>query len=151
MNRRRSIALLGALLLAGAAEAETRMPAMTDETEQGVEQAFAAFADAMQAGDTDTLRGLTDAGFTLTHITGFIQPGHEWLAEMREGQFVYYRIDTRDIRVTVSGTTARLVARTLTDARVYGGRNDWRLQLALDYTRRDGRWIATRAVATIWR
>lgn len=123
---------------------------MPDQTESGLEQAVSAFTDAMQVGDTDALRNLIGDAFTLTHITGYVQPGHEWLAEMRQGQFVYRRITVQDIRVTVTGDTARLVARTLTDARVYGGRIEWPLQLSLDYAWRRDRWIATRAVASIW-
>lgn len=123
---------------------------MPDQTESGLEQAFSAFTDAMQMGDTDALRNLIGDAFTLAHITGYVQPGDEWLAEMRQGQFVYRRITVQDIRVTVTGDTARLVARTLTDARVYGGRHEWPLQLSLDYAWRRDRWIATRAVASIW-
>ena len=104
----------------------------------------------MQAGDTDALRRLIGDGFTLTHITGLNQPGDEWLTEMRQGQFVYHRIDVRDLRLSMDGDKVRLIARTLTDARVYGGRNEWRLQLALDYARRSDLWIAERAVATLW-
>lgn len=115
-----------------------------------VETAFAAFAAAMQAGDNDRLRGLVGAGFTLTHITGYIQPGNEWLAQMRQGQFVYYQVDVQDLCVTVDDARAHLVARTLTDARVYGSRHEWRLQLALDYALRGNRWLAKRAVATLW-
>lgn len=115
-----------------------------------VETAFAAFAAAMQAGDTDRLRELAGAGYTLTHITGYVQSGDEWLAQMRQGQFVYYRIDVQDLGVTVDGANAHLVARTLTDARVYGSRHEWRLKLALDYVLRGDRWLAERAVASLW-
>jgi hypothetical protein len=123
---------------------------MTDRTEQSVEQAFAAFVEAMQAGEPDTLRRLIGQGFTLTHITGYVQPGDEWLTEMQQGQFVYHRITVQNISAIVNGDTARLVARTLTDARVYGSRNVWRLQLALDCARRGDLWTAERAVATLW-
>lgn len=122
----------------------------SDPASSLVESAFAAFAAAMQAGGTDRLRGVTCDGFTLTHITGYVQAGDEWLAQMRQGQFVYHRIRVDDLRVTVDGGSAHLVARTLTDARVYGSRHEWRLQLALDYALRDDRWLAKRAVATLW-
>lgn len=115
-----------------------------------IESAFATFVAAMQLGDTDRLRGLTDDRFTLTHITGYVQPGDEWLEEMAQGQFVYHQVRVRDQRVTANGARAQLIARTLTDARVYGTRNEWRLQLALDYARRGENWIAQRAVATLW-
>lgn len=123
---------------------------MKDRTKLAIRQAFADFTAAMQAGDTEALLRLTGAAFTLTHITGYVQPGEEWLAQMRQGQFVYHSIDVRDLRVMMNDESAHLIARTLTDARVYGGRNEWRLQLALDYIRLGDRWIAEHAIATLW-
>lgn len=66
------------------------------------------------------------------------------------GQFVYHRFRVDDLRTTVDGDSAHLVARTLTDACVYGARNEWRLQLALDHARRGDHWIVRRAVASLW-
>lgn len=124
---------------------------MTEAAHDAVKAAFAAFLQAIQAGDTDRLRQLVDGGFTLTHITGYVQPGQEWLTQMRQGQFVYHRITVSALGVNVAGDAATAEARTLTDARVYGSRNEWPLHLALDYALRDGRWIAGRAVASLWR
>lgn len=123
---------------------------MADTQENEVRNAFAAFCDAMQAGDADTIRALIGEDFSLTHTTGYRQPGEEWLADMDQGQFVYYRIDIRDLRVSATDDTAQLTARTMTDTRVYGGRNDWRLQLDLTYARRGDDWIAQDAVASVW-
>lgn len=122
----------------------------SDPASSPIEAAFAAFAAAMQEGDTDQLRRLTCDGFTLAHITGYVQPGDDWLAEMRQGQFLYHRIDVQDLRVTVDGASAHLVARTLTDARVYDSRHEWRLQLELDYARQGNLRRAEGAVATLW-
>ena len=113
-------------------------------------EAFTTFAAAMQAGDIDALSKLVADGFSLTHITGYVQPGHEWVAQMRQGKFVYYRINIRDLNIQIDRGHAHLVAQTFTDARVYGNRNEWRLQLALEYARLEDRWIAKRAVATLW-
>lgn len=124
---------------------------MTEAASAAVKAAFAAFLQAMQAGDTERLRDLVSGGFTLTHITGFLQPGQEWMAEMRRGQFVYHRITVNALGVNLARDAATVEARTLTDARVYASRNEWQLHLALDYALRDGRWIAGRAVASLWR
>jgi hypothetical protein len=122
---------------------------MTQRWNDEVRQAFSAFIRAMKDGDTAALQALTSTRFTLTHMTGYVQPLDEWLAEIDTGKFVYYSIETRGI--TVSETGDQLVAQTLTDARVYGGRNTWKLQLAMVYARHEGRWIADRAVASIWK
>jgi len=72
------------------------------------------------------------------------------MAETQQSRLVYHRISFQDISVNGSSDTVCLVARTLTDARVFGSRNVWRLQLAMDYVRRDGLWITECAVATLW-
>lgn len=90
---------------------------------------FRAQLDAMVAGDTDALGALLGNGFTLTHITGYVQPKEEWLAEMHAGRFDYHRVDEKAVAVEFDGDTAVLSARIVTDATVYGGRANWRLIL----------------------
>jgi hypothetical protein len=104
----------------------------------------------MVEGDTQSLDDLLDDGFTLTHMTGYVQPKAAWLAEMRAGQFVYHSIDEVDTTLGLDGGTAHLTVRAMTDATVYGGRADWRLLLTTDYARRGNTWIPMRTVATTW-
>jgi hypothetical protein len=105
---------------------------------------------AMVDGDTEVLGELLTEDFSLTHMTGYFQPKQEWLAQMRAGQFVYHDAQERDVSLHVDGDTARLVGRIATDATVYRARAKWPLQLAMDYTRADGRWLASRSEATTW-
>jgi hypothetical protein len=86
----------------------------------------------------------------LTHITGYRQPKAEWLAEIRQGRFVYHNIAQRSTSISVNSESARVVVRTLTDATVYGSRSDWLLQLDILYAWRNGTWAARSAVATLW-
>ncbi|MEU2778047.1 nuclear transport factor 2 family protein [Streptomyces sp. NPDC007162] len=105
----------------------------------------------MVEGDTTTLDGLLAEDFILTHMTGYVQPKAEWLAQMRQGRFVYHSIEEKDTAFGVDDDgTARLTARTLTDATVYGTRANWRLHLATDYVRHDDVRVAQRTVATSW-
>jgi hypothetical protein len=104
----------------------------------------------MTDGDTAALDAALDDGFTLTHMTGYVQPKAEWLAEMRAGQFVYHDAKERSTTVEVDGESARLVGRIITDATVYGTRASWRLQLTMEYARRNDTWAALRSVATTW-
>lgn len=123
-------------------------PSQTDR--EAILQAHHAYLDAMVEEDTPSLDDLLDAGFTLTHMTGYVQPKAEWLAEMKAGQFVYHSIDEVDTALDLDGSTARLTVRTMTDAKVYGSRADWRLLLTTDYGRRGDTWIPLRTVATTW-
>jgi hypothetical protein len=115
-----------------------------------VVEAYRAHLRAMVEGDTDSLDELLDGDFTLSHMTGYVQPKGEWLAQIHDGQFDYHDVEEKDVTVEVEGSTAHLVGRTVTDATVYGTRAPWRLQLALDYARTDGEWIALRSVGSSW-
>ncbi|QEW19439.1 2,5-diketo-D-gluconic acid reductase A [Marinibacterium anthonyi] len=48
------------------------------------------------------------------------------------------------------GDRTRLVARIITDAGVYHRRAKWPLPLSPDHARQGDRWLALRAVATLW-
>ena len=110
--------------------------------------AFRAQLRALTDGDTDALDDLLADGSTLTHMTSYVQPKQEWLAQMREGRFDYHSIV--DLDVEVDGDTARLVGRTVTDATVYGTRADWRLQLTVDYAYENDAWIVVGSAASTW-
>jgi hypothetical protein len=130
--------------------AQTEEATLQMNTAQGVDRAFKALLQAMMAGDTKALARLLEEEFTLTHITGYRQAGEEWLMQMRQGSFIYHDIAKHSTEVSLDGERAQVVGRTRTDATIYGSRADWRLQLALEYESRGGKWIATRAVATTW-
>lgn len=110
--------------------------------------------DAMTAGDTKQLDPLLAEDFTLTHITGYIQPKGEWLEEVRAGKFDYHHIEVRQINVEpVAGgaePTVILASRVVADATVYGTRAYWRLLLTQTYSPTPTGWIATASVATTW-
>ncbi|MFJ3334368.1 nuclear transport factor 2 family protein [Streptomyces sp. NPDC086766] len=113
--------------------------------------AYRAYFQAMTNGDTEALDVLLDDAFTLTHMTGYVQPKTEWLTQMRAGQFVHHSIEEKGSDVHTGGASAvRLVGRTLTDATVYGTRTEWRLRLAVHFARHDDTWTALRTVATTW-
>ena len=105
---------------------------------------------AMQQGDITTLSELLHPDFTLTHITGYIQPKDEWLSQMQSGQFIYHHIDEKSISVDFHGDETRLVGRIVADATVYGSRAKWQLQFTQHLSRRKDTWIIHDGVATTW-
>lgn len=58
----------------------------------------------MSRGDTETLARVLSDGFTLTHMTGYVQPKTEWLSQMREARFVYHSIDEKHMTLNVRAT-----------------------------------------------
>ena len=124
---------------------------MTEEQDRAeILRNYRAQLQAMVDGDTAALGGLLTENFSLTHMTGYFQPKQEWLAEMRAGQFQYHDTQEKDTSIALEDSTARLVGRIVTDATVYGARAKWRLQLAMEFTRRNGTWLASRSEATTW-
>ena len=122
------------------------------ETDTGpVEAAFRSVYQAMLAADTAALGALLDAGFTLTHITGVVQPRGDWLADIDARRMVYHSAQEVSLSTSRSGETATLVARHAVDATIYGGRGRWNLQLAADLVRRNRGWVVTKMVAQTFR
>lgn len=66
-----------------------------------IHQHLKRYYAAMIAGDIDALVIMLDDHFTLTHITGYIQPKTEWLTQMQEGQFIYYQIKGQSSAITI--------------------------------------------------
>lgn len=121
-------------------------------SEQEVKKAFSTQLAAMVTGDVDALELMLDKTFFLTHITGYRQPKQEWLGQMRQGQFIYHRMEEISVTVEMNGARARLVADTQTDSTVSGWRRagGWRLRLAQNYEWRDSRWVAQDCVTSLW-
>ncbi|MFF4352584.1 nuclear transport factor 2 family protein [Streptomyces sp. NPDC001530] len=113
-------------------------------------EARRAYPHAMDEGDTEALDDMLDDGFTLTHMTGYVQPKAEWPAQMRESRFVYHSIDEKNTTLDIESDTAHLAIRTVTDATVYGTRANWLLGLPTDYARKGDTWGTVRPAATPW-
>ncbi len=66
-------------------------------TEEALIDAYARHKAAMLAADTSELSTLLRDDFTLTHMTGYVQPKSEWLNHIATGQMTHH--DARDIEV----------------------------------------------------
>ena len=130
----------------GAASSAAMKEPETDTA--AIEAAFRDLYLAMLAADTSALGSMLGAGFTLTHITGVVQPRRDWLADIDTRRMVYNSAQELSLSTRRSGDTAVLIARHRVDATIYGGRGRWTLQLAADLVRRDDRWVIEKMVAT---
>jgi hypothetical protein len=109
--------------------------------------------DAMVAADADALGDLLSGNFVLTHMTGYRQPRAEWLADVRSGEMTYHSI--QDIAITVdvhdgAAGKAVLVARTRTNATIWGSHGTWPLQLEIHFNCDGGQWLAAYTIASTW-
>lgn len=98
--------------------------------------------------DTKAMNKIVDSDFTLTHITGYVQPKKEWFNEIETESMKYYSYNELKISVKVSGSKATFIGQNLLDARIWGSRNTWRLQQTMQLEKRNGKWIILNSVAT---
>lgn len=113
--------------------------------------AHRALCAAMVSGGPTRLDPLLADGYTLTHMTGYVQPKTEWLGEVGAATMAYHSIRDADVVVEVHPESATVDARTHTDATIWGSRNNWRLRLRTDFAPGDdGEVVALRTVASTW-
>jgi hypothetical protein len=98
--------------------------------------------------NTVEMEKILDANFTLTHITGFVQPKDKWFAEIKSEQMKYYSYEEVKTTVKIEGDKATFIGQNLLDARIWGTRNNWRLQQTMYLEKRSGKWIVMKSVAT---
>jgi hypothetical protein len=98
--------------------------------------------------NTKELNKILDKNFTLTHITGYVQPKGEWFAEIESERMKYYSYREVKTVVEIDGDNATFVGQNILDARIWGSRNNWRLQQTMQLKKRNGKWIILKSVAT---
>lgn len=97
--------------------------------------------------NTVAMDKILDAHFTLTHIAGFVQPKDEWYAEIKSERMKYYSYKEVKTSVKIDGYKATFVGQNILDARIWGSRNNWRLQQTMELEKRGGKWIILKSVA----
>lgn len=98
--------------------------------------------------NTEAIDKIVDTHFTLTHITGYVQSKAEWFSEIESERMKYYSYKEIKTTVKIDGDKARFVGRNLLDARIWGTRNNWRLQQTMELEKRSGKWIILKSIAT---
>ncbi|KRE66425.1 MULTISPECIES: nuclear transport factor 2 family protein [Micrococcaceae] len=121
-----------------------------DVTAAEVRELHDVLCEAMVSRDVAQLDGILAEDYTLTHMTGYVQPRAEWLAAIQSGEMQYHRMETVEARFGAEGKAPQLNARTLTDATIWGSRGNWRLRLRSWFEPRGNGWVITHTVASTW-
>ncbi|WP_285655555.1 nuclear transport factor 2 family protein [Allomuricauda sp. NBRC 101325] len=101
----------------------------------------------MIARDIEGMNAIVDKDFTLTHITGYVQPKKEWFKEVETESMKYYAAKVVKNVIEVEGNKAQFIGQNILDARIWGTRNHWRLQQTMQLEKRNGTWIILNSVA----
>ncbi len=123
------------------------MEASLTAEQQEVVKATSVLTERMIAKDIRGLQTLLDTNFTLTHITGYVQPRGEWLREIETEGMKYYGAEVVSQEVHLHGNRATFVGRSLLDACIWGSRHVWPLQQTMQLEKRNGQWIILNSVA----
>lgn len=124
---------------------EQKQNKTTDETE--ILALTRRFTELMIAGNVAELEKIVDKNFTLTHITGYVQPKSEWFKEIQSESMKYYSAKEVDFSLKINGNKAEFVQKNILDARIWGSRNSWRLQQTMFLEKVDNQWVIVKSVA----
>jgi hypothetical protein len=102
----------------------------------------------MVARDTASMNNILDEHYTLTHMTGYVQPKLEWFGEVQKETMKYYSAKEVDHQVTLNGNKADVTVKNMVDARIWGSRNTWPLQQQMKLEKRNGKWIILQSIAS---
>ena len=105
-------------------------------------------AQLMIDRDTAAMSHILDENYTLTHMTGYVQPKEEWFNEVAKESMKYYSAEEVQHAVTINGNAATVTMHHLVDARIWGSRHTWRLQQRLTLGKRVGKWVIIKSVAS---
>lgn len=98
--------------------------------------------------NTKAIDKIFHSNFKLTHITGYVQSKEEWFSEIQSERMKYYAYKEVKTTVKIDGVKATFFGRNILDARIWGSRNNWRLQQTMLLEKRNGKWIILESVAT---
>lgn len=102
----------------------------------------------MTAADTVGLAAILSEDFRLIHMTGYDQPGSEWLEHIRSGQMTYFSSEECSVSARVSGNKAALTGCNRVKANIWGAQGAWPLQLDIELVRHGSQWMMTHARAS---
>lgn len=112
---------------------------------------YQAYNVAKAADDVAALAKLLAPGFTLTHMTGYIQPRSEWLGELQRGTMRYFSSIEDRVTVTPEADGWRVTGQNRVLASIHGsGRHEWPLNTEMTVHQIAGQWQIMAAVVTTY-
>ena len=136
------------LSIASCAQNTNKMKDAISSDEEEVLAVTRQLAQLMIDRDTAAMNKILNEDYTLTHMTGYVQPKAEWFNEVTKESMKYYSAKEVSHSVTVDGNKGTARMQNLVDARIWGSRNTWRLQQIMTLEKRNGKWIILKSVAS---
>lgn len=122
-----------------------------ENEKQAIRKFYDETWEAMVAKDMPKLDEQHADKFVLVHMTGMRQPKQEFLKSIRNGDLNYFKSVPENVMITISGNKAKIIGQNRVTASVFGGStNVWRLQLAFDAEKDNGKWRMTYCKASTY-
>jgi ketosteroid isomerase-like protein len=118
------------------------------EDKQKILAVYQRIDEAMVNKDTVVLDNILDDDYVLVHMTGYPQSKQEWLEQIENEQMKYFKTIPQKTTITIDGNTAILICHTKIDARIYGFRNTWSMNMEMHFEKHGDNWYPIKAIAT---
>jgi len=112
---------------------------------------YQQYNQAMTTADVDQLAQLLAPSFTLTHMTGYVQPRSEWLAQIKNGQMHYFKSEEQQVAIKATADGWQLTGQSLVTASIHGsGRHAWPLNTVMPIKSINGQLQIMQAIVTTY-
>lgn len=119
--------------------------------EQQIIELYRAVNQAMVAKDINKLDRILADDMHLIHMTGYDQTKNQWFAQIKSEQMRYYSTKEENIKdIKIEDNKASFIGQSRVDARIYGSRHTWRLQVKIFFEKRNGEWSIVRQEASMY-
>ncbi|MCU7557893.1 nuclear transport factor 2 family protein [Macrococcus capreoli] len=118
--------------------------------EQLVYDVYVKLYKAMIDEDVEIIDELMMDGSVLVHMTGVKQPKREWLKAIEDQSMKYYSTKEENVEIRVKDKKATLIAQNKVDARIYGSRNTWPLELTMTMVKFEKDWKISHVEASTY-
>ncbi|MED3961329.1 nuclear transport factor 2 family protein [Niallia taxi] len=119
-----------------------------DEDKQKILSIYQQIDEAMVNKDTEALEKILDDGYILVHMTGYHQDKQEWIEQIENEEMRYFQTMPQKTSITLENNTAIVNCDTKLDARIYGFRKTWPMNMKMYLEKRRGNWIPVKTIAT---
>ncbi|MBO0422794.1 nuclear transport factor 2 family protein [Enterococcus plantarum] len=106
---------------------------------------------AMVEKDLPILEKILSDDMHLIHMTGYDQSKKEWLEQIKNEQMCYFSSEEESIHdLKIEGNKASFIGQNKVDARIYGSRNIWNLEMNMMFEKKAGAWLIVRQEASTY-
>lgn len=106
---------------------------------------------AMVEKDLPILKKILSDDMHLIHMTGYDQTKQEWLEQIESEQMRYFLSEEEAIKeIQIEGNHASFIGQNKVDARIYGSRNTWNLEMKMIFEKKAGDWVIVRQEASMY-